>query len=145
MVTIVKALKEMKININELKENRKKQDDDDIKEILENKKLIEEILENHTEVISRMEDEIKRMETEKCKADVVRIDADTKDEASGEVEKVKKIKCRYFNKGFCKYRKKCRYLHRKNICSDYVTNAKCLQTTCEDRHPEMCKFWGSTS
>ena len=67
------------------------------------------------------------------------------DEASGKAEKVKKIKCRYFNKGFCKYRKKCRYLHPKNICSDYVTNAKCLQTTCEDRHPEMCKFWGGTS
>ena len=48
-----------------------------------------------------MEDEIKRMETEKCKADVVRIDSDAKDEAAGEVEKVKKIKCRYFNKGFC--------------------------------------------
>ena len=26
-----------------------------------------------------------------------------------------------------------------------MTNAKCLQTTCKDRHPEMCKFWGSTS
>ena len=31
MVTVVKALKEMKVNINELKENRKRQDDDDIR------------------------------------------------------------------------------------------------------------------
>ena len=45
------------------------------------------------------------MKSEKGKVDIVRMDTDKKDETEDESEKFRKIKCRYFNKGFYKYRK----------------------------------------
>jgi hypothetical protein len=68
MGTVVKALKEMRANINEVKENRIKQNDNDIVEILESNKMIEETLLSHTNIISIIEKEIKRMGRERGKA-----------------------------------------------------------------------------
>ena len=67
MGTVVKAFKEIRANINELQENRIKQHDNDIVEILESKLLIEETLLSHTKVISIIEKEIKRMEIKRSK------------------------------------------------------------------------------
>ena len=58
------------------------------------------------------------MESEKGKVDIVKMDTEKKDETEDESE-FRKIKCRYFNKGFCKYQKKCRYLHPKNTCREF--------------------------
>ena len=71
MVIIVKAFKE-RSDIKELKENRNKEYDDGIKEILESKKLIDEILANHTEVFDEMEKEMKSIGSERSKVNIVR-------------------------------------------------------------------------
>ena len=62
MGSIVRALKELKNGINELQEQRKKDQNEEIEEILKNKKVVEEILESHTESIKRIELEIAKME-----------------------------------------------------------------------------------
>ena len=48
-------------------------------------------------------------------------------------------KCRYYNKGYCKYAKKCRYFHPKNVFLKHMQDKRCFQKGCSGRHPEVCK------
>ena len=54
---------------------------------------------------------------------------------------MKQKKCKYFNKGRCKYVKRCRNSHPTEICSTYLGGGKCDQSSCQDRHPKICKWW----
>ena len=144
MGTIVRALKELKTGMIELQEQRKKDHNEEIEEILKNKKVVEDILESHTEAIKRIEKEIVKMENLKNKNDKVQSEAAANDDVEKEERSMfNKRKCRYFDKGFCKFRVKCRYIHPKRICEDYLRNGKCEVPGCKERHPEMCRYWGS--
>ena len=51
-------------------------------------------------------------------------------------------KCRYDNKGFCKFQKKCKFFHSGKICEKYIQEGKCdLGQSCLCRHPKECKYW----
>ena len=52
----------------------------------------------------------------------------------------KEKKCRYFNRGYCKYKKQCRYSHPKNVCEEYLKSRECGNAKCGDRHPRVCKW-----
>ena len=53
-----------------------------------------------------------------------------------------KKKCRYDNRGYCKYLEKCKYQHSKHICDQYQKSGKCgAGECCQLRHPQVCKFW----
>ena len=74
--------------------------------MLEKQKIINEIISKNVEAIERIDLEIAKKEKEVSENDSVQMDQSDK-----EVEIVKKYKltkCRYFDQGFCKYRKKCR-------------------------------------
>ena len=50
-------------------------------------------------------------------------------------------KCKYFNRGYCKYKlKKCRFSHPKDVCKEYLEDFKCGVKDCPDRHPAVCKW-----
>jgi len=49
--------------------------------------------------------------------------------------KMSETVCKFFNRGYCKYLKKCRYFHAKDICE-----GQCNKTECIKRHPKNCKF-----
>ena len=55
--------------------------------------------------------------------------------------KLNKRKCRYYNRGHCKYRERCKYVHSKHICQGYLNSGKYDSKSCADRHPKVCKFW----
>ena len=59
-----------------------------------------------------------------------------------EVQSEKKTtrKCRYFNRGYCKYRERCRFYHSPNICKVYLEKGICRKNSCSDRHPRKCKY-----
>ena len=64
----------------------------------------------------------------------------TKKESS-EAGKVKHTKkCRYFNRGYCKYKHNCKYLHPKEICKEYLVGGTCGNLQCCARHPRACKW-----
>ena len=47
-------------------------------------------------------------------------------------------KCRYFNRGYCKYLKtKCKFFHPEEQCD----NKSCDKKVCNKRHPKMCKYY----
>ena len=56
------------------------------------------------------------------------------------VKQGRRKSCRYFNKGHCKYREKCKFYHSKNVCQKYLENEKCECTDCSYRHPNILIF-----
>ena len=50
-------------------------------------------------------------------------------------------KCRYYNRGFCKYEGKCKFYHPEIVCEEYLQDGLCRQRKCEKRHPRHCRFW----
>ena len=45
-------------------------------------------------------------------------------------------KCYYFNKGYCKFKNKCKYYHPTCDCQNKCENRK----TCTKRHRRLCKY-----
>ena len=52
-----------------------------------------------------------------------------------------KIKCRYFNRGFCKYGTECNFYHPEVSCEEYLREGVCLQQRCMKRHQRHCRYW----
>ena len=63
-----------------------------------------------------------------------------KDDDKAENEHQKRKKCRYYNRGYCKYTDKCRFIHPREICSMYMESQKCTKVNCTERHPKDCKW-----
>ena len=50
--------------------------------------------------------------------------------------KDKPVKCKFFDRGYCKHGEDCLKTHPDKVCED--TN--CLNQNCDNRHPNPCKF-----
>jgi hypothetical protein len=59
-----------------------------------------------------------------------------------EKEVAEKKVCRYFNRGYCKYKLQCRFVHSQKICEEHLKYGKCGDNSCSDRHPKECKWLG---
>ena len=91
--------------------------------------VIKEVLVANSDAIKRIDKEIvKIMKTKEVS--LVAGDADKDNlENINEIENVNKMtkKLRQFNRGFCKYKKKCRFYHPEHICEDYLKSNNCEQ------------------
>ena len=120
---------------------KKTKENEEIKEIIKTQKVIEEVLVANSNAIKRIDREIVEI-TSKKSVPIV----DTLEERIGkEVNEVNNVikgkrKCRYFNGGYCKYKHKCRYIHPKHICDEFLKGQKCENKECSDRHPRECKW-----
>ena len=57
-------------------------------------------------------------------------------------KKKKTIKCRYYDRGFCKSKSECDFFHSDKICDQILSNEKCSEPkTCLQRHPKDRKHW----
>ena len=73
------------------------------------------------------------------KLNVVRAPENFKDKV---MDVILKKKCRYDDKGYCKYQKKCKFQHSGKTCDQFLKDGKCDSgQSCQDRHPKDCKFW----
>ena len=50
-------------------------------------------------------------------------------------------KCRYHNRGYCKFKDNCRFLHSQVICGNFLENQVCRTRQCQNRHPKDCRYW----
>lgn len=132
MVTIVKALKDLKASVKALEDKTPKSHDEDIKELVDSQKILQQIIEANSDAIKRIDAEIVNFKNDKSKADSSEID-------DNKVEKKSK-KCKYFNGGHCKYKSECKFSHPKDTCKLYLEGRKCDQKVCNQRHPKVCKW-----
>ena len=72
---------------------------------------------------------------------VVTVQDCDKRETEREKTQLKKRKCRYFNRGFCKYKERCKFYHSPVICKEYLEEGMCKKVACSQRHPKVCKYW----
>ena len=58
------------------------------------------------------------------------------------LRETEEITCKYYNRGFCKKREFCVYLHKSaTICESGRNKTKCENNWCEQRHPRTCKYY----
>lgn len=58
--------------------------------------------------------------------------------------KEKQIRCKFFNKGFCKKGKSCNFQHPEQNCKKHCEGKECDKgSLCKSRHPHRCQFWQS--
>ena len=53
-------------------------------------------------------------------------------------------KCRYYDRGYCKFQDGCSFVHPLTICQKFLqkeVKEQCNQRQCKDRHPKNCKYW----
>ena len=119
---------------------------DEIESILEKQKLIDKAIAANTDAICKIDEELldkgKRTKFDKDKVAQRKEENEVK-EISDKVKNKKIKKCRYYNRGYCKYKSKCRYNHPKGVCKDYLENQNCEKHDCCIRHLRHCKWHGS--
>ena len=70
--------------------------------------------------------------------DTLNIKTEAKDE--------KKTKCKYYNRGYCKYKDKCTFDHFEENCKEFLSTGHCsISKSCMFRHPKNCRFWTKKS
>ena len=52
-------------------------------------------------------------------------------------------KCRYYNRGFCKFGRSCKFHHPTVVCDEYLQDGVCTQRRCPKRHPRHCRYWST--
>ena len=133
MVTILKAVKEIKASVVKLEEKVDKTHNDEIQEIINAQKNLEDVIALNSEPIKRIDNEILRMQNDKAEADPA------KDDAVKAENKAKQ--CKYFNRAHCKFTLECRFVHPKEICRTYLDGKTCYEKLCQSRHQKVCKWW----
>ena len=110
----------------------------DVKTILDKQKILDKAIADNSAAITKIDKEI--LNSSKVKQKEIKKDT-AKDKTSDEAIVTKRKKCRYFDRGYCKYKDKCRYTHPKNICTEYLQSMKCESKECLWRHPRACKWF----
>ena len=143
---IVQMLKELKSTVEVLGKKNTKEECDEIQEILDAQKVIDEVIVANADAIKRINKEIKELTDKYTCSNLPKetFENVVSDIDQGERNKVRK-RCRYYNRGYCKYKQKCRYFHPKQICKDYLEYGGCTNKDCMERHPLRCKWLKSES
>ena len=154
---ILEAVKNLNERV-EVIEN--KIDDDklsDLKDIIETQAVIDEVVvkssddialmqkvkDENSRAIKLLESRIETLDNEikKKMKEPQQNEEKIDNEENKEKEKTKKIICKFYNKGYCSYKKRCRYEHPKNVCEIFLRDGKCLNSCCSYRHPRTCKYY----
>ena len=56
------------------------------------------------------------------------------------VDKKNPKKCRYWDRGYCNCKTKCKFVHPPANCKEYIQDSKCGNKECSQRHPKACKW-----
>ena len=132
---------EIKMFVEKQVEERSENDqNDEVQNIVKSQEMIEIIIVEHSDSIKRLDTEIAQLVKAQQKAVETKgapeITIDKKKEGEDDIKK-----CRYFNKGYCKYEEKCKFGHPLEICEIHLESLKCTIKGCKRRHPKTCKWF----
>jgi hypothetical protein len=122
LLEVEEKIKKQKPDVGESKEDCKKQKSKEVLEKVEGCK-VKNSHPRHKEVTAEMKD--KEEENDNIQ--------------ETNVEKRRK-RCRYYDRGFCKYTSKCKFVHPSKSCEVYLSGNICGKSDCEFRHPKLCKW-----
>ena len=133
IVATVKALME---KVESLEKKLVPKETDEIKELLDKQKVIEEGIATNETALSRIDKEIENL------AHKVNASNDRKETLRSTGVGIKM--CRYYNGGYCKYKGNCKFGHSEDICKKHLENGACGDRGCTSRHPKRCNKSGCT-
>ena len=140
MGAVIRTVTNLKDSVEAIEKKVSGEENREIKEILEAQKVINEVIDTNADAIRRIDQELKKSKFE-SKSGTKNTPKEGNDYTTEVVNlNMGKRKCRYFNKGYCKYNQKCRFVHPSGICTDYIENKKCEKEECSSRHPKQCKW-----
>ena len=61
------------------------------------------------------------------------------------IEETVRIRCNFFNRGYCKNGSECAFYHPKEDCETQKDGNVCKDRTCSKRHRVICKYEKNTS
>ena len=134
---LVRTILDLKKKVETLENQVPKDQKDDIDKILEKQKKVEVAIAKNEEAILNIDKEMVKLVK---KEQAVKQNDTTANKTSDKVVNAKQRKCRYFNRGFCKYKTKCRFFHPGSVCKEYLRSGTCAIGECNDRHPKACKW-----
>ena len=142
---LVKTILDLKAKVEALGKKGEGNQMDEIEKIHEKQRINDKAIAANTNAITKIDKELRALEGKK-EEDMIKnddvIESDHRDhsakEKSDDTRCTKRNKCRYFNRGYCKFTK-CRFIHPEKLCSIYLEGGNCDQS-CPDRHPKVCKW-----
>ena len=151
---LIKTILDLKHRVETLEKGTNVDHKKEIGEIMEKQNLIDKTIAANVDAIKDIDEEIKTLsEGNNVQKDVIDNRITEKDRKKEEAQKdimeseivdagrtLVRKKCRYFNRGYCKYTSKCRFSHPREICQTYLEGYNCNQRECEKRHPKSCKW-----
>ena len=139
MAGLVRTVLDLRAKVETFERKYEKNGNDELKAIIEKQEVLDKAIAANSDAIGKIDEEIK--EAEKSKQNKVPRDMlQNKDDDKAGNEHQKRKKCRYYNRGYCKYTNKCRFIHPRHICSMYMESNKCTKVNCNERHPKECKW-----
>ena len=92
---------------------------------------------------SESESELRLLNQQKACKDAIKKNAEAIEQIDAKLVLFvkKEMKCRYFNKGYCKLKIDCELYHPQIICKTFDKTGMCSQPFCSDRHQRICKYW----
>ena len=123
---IVATVRDLRRSVEALEKKLSAKENQEIREIMETQKVIEEVMKIIKKEIVKMEqakyneasNNLHVTESRAGHKDVlVDVKVDVQDKVA---EKKKPKKCRYYDRGYCKYKTKCRFTHLLGLCSQYL-------------------------
>ena len=141
MGAILVTVRDLKASVDALKRKDTTKENKEIKEIMDAQRTIDKVIDANKDAIKRIDEEVKQIVVNKLDAKTnTASDKAKEDGGKIRVEDKNRKKCRYYDRGFCKYNKKCRFLHPEGICQDYLETLKCGGKECFQRHPKLCRW-----
>ena len=140
MGQILVTVRDLKNSVDAMKKEDKTKANKEIKEIMDAQKIVGGVIDANKDAIKRIDEEIKQIVENKLAGKTNNNNDKAKElvEENGINDKNRK-KCRYYDRGFCKYNKKCRFLDPEGICQQYLKTFKCSVKECCQRHPKVCR------
>ena len=136
---LAKLFKDLKATVDNLEKKNQVSENREIQEIIDTQRVIDEIIVANSDCIKRMEKELKDISGKKAKSKAIHdVIEEVVSDHTTEIKKRKR--CRYYNRGFCKYKNKCRFAHPTKICTIYEETGNCGDQECDKRHPKQCKW-----
>ena len=86
------------------------------------------------------DDDLRQMKSNVENSSIINIIYQLKSNDHAREDKIRK--CRFNNRGYCKFKEKCKNVHAENVCEDFLQKEKCETKGCSLRHPKNCFYWG---
>ena len=141
MGAILVTVRDLKASVDALKRKDTTKENKEIKEIMDAQIIVDKVIGANKDAIKRIDEQIKQIVDNKLDTKTYHASDKAKEDGGkyGVEDKTRK-KCRYYDRGFCKYNKKCRFSHQEGICQVYLKTLKCGLKECCQRHPKLCRW-----